>query len=333
MEHREPPRIAAAEGRAREPVAEAAGAPPRRFAGFNPPHTVRRLKPHALALVALAALAGLYLLARWVQDFVHDQPVYRTAFRAITLKPDPPAWYRGGKTAFLDRLQAESRLPAAFSVPGLDLGPLRSAIQRDPWVVEVGTVRKEPPNVLVVPLAYREPVAVARFGTELGPAVDAEGVLLPRDQIDLEAAGPLIFLQDFPRPLDPQYGRAWSRADPRHGAPEPDPHVAAAGRLAAFLRQKIRAEPPTTPPLPRVFLHGGERGCYVQIGRDFFYWGDPLDAGKSVNPSDEEKWEMLRQRVRSTPPAPGPPWIYFRFARQGLIEVDRRTGPERGNAG
>lgn len=326
MEHREPPRIFSAEGRNRDPAADVSEPLPRRFPRFSPPPTVRRLKPLGLAWVAVGFLAFLtlsvwivVLVLRGGTSYVHAQPDHQIAFDALTLKDEPPSWYRGGRTAFLERVRSESRFERSFSILDVDLKRLRLAFQRDAWVLEVGQVRKSPHEV-VVPLKYRKPVAIGRFHRVEEQTVDAEGVLLPRDEIELDAAAPLVFLQDFPRPVDPRFGLKWHRLD-GHGVPEPDPRVSTAARLAGFLQDKIRREPAQTPHFPRFFIFGDDRTGWVQVGtRDFFRWNDALDSVKPVELSDDEKWSLLIDHVRHCSSPPDRPH-YFRFTRQGLESV------------
>ena len=94
------------------------------------------------------------------------------------------------------------RLPATFSTLTVDLPSLRSAFLHDPWVAGVGRIRIHG-HRLVVPLSYREPMALARFETnEPEIAVDAEGVLLDAKEID-DSAADLAYLDIFPRRSNP----------------------------------------------------------------------------------------------------------------------------------
>ena len=329
MEHGEPPRIFSAEGRIREPVVDGVDPPPRRFPRFSPAPTVRRLRPHGLALVAAGMLATLALCG-WImilawrggRSYVHEQPAQQFDFGAITLKDEPPPWYRGGRRAFLERVRSESKFEHSFSVPDVDLKSLRLAFKSDAWVLEVGQVRKAP-NEVVVPLKYRRPVAVGRFGADEGPVVDAEGVILPRADIDFDAAGPLVFLQDFPRPVNPQHGLKWHRLD-SHGVPEPDPQVVSACRLAGFLQEKLRREPPQP---PRFFVFGDDRAGWIQAGEHhLFLWKDRLNSSPATALSDDEKWLLLIGHVRRCVPPPDTPHR-LRFTRQGLEPVRFEKNP------
>ncbi len=247
MEQREPPRIFNAEARGREPNADGVDPPFRRFPHFNPPHHVRRLRPHGIAIFAIAALVVLVVVSyvvSWARQtgvtYVAVQPLYQLRFEDISLNPDPPAWYRGGRGEFLERVRLEGSLPATISTADVVLKPVHTALRRNAWVADVGQIRNLT-NKIVVPLTYRNPVALAKFGKEDGPAVDAGGVLLDSNDIDVAAAAPLIYLWDFPRPIDPHFGLPWAWVNPRHNEPEPDPQVVSAARLAAFLRERLSA--------------------------------------------------------------------------------------------
>jgi len=337
MEHREPPRIVSAEGRPRDLVADETDPPPRRFPRLPTPPSVRRLKPHGIAVVAAAALAGVAALVLLVSAIyrntiaaVHAQPDYQIDFLDLTLVPDPPAWYRGGRSAFLNRVREESRFPQTFSVLDLDLAKLRKAFQLDCWVDEVGQVRKTGRNSVVIPLKFREPVALARFNRDVGQAVDVNGVLLPRAEIDLDAAAPLIYLQNFDRPVDPRlgtqstnrlstppFGIEWHTQKSGHDAPAPDPQVATAVRLAAFLRGKIRSLSAPGRELFEVYIQALSGNYWVQVRRDLFLWSGPSESAESKKLSDEEKWVMLLDCVQNRPSAPHKTASYV-FTRNGV---------------
>src|SRR5438270_894476 len=125
MEYREAPRTVMAEGLPRDAVA--APASPRRFA------TVRRLARTRLVLALLAVLVTLGLLGsagahavRAMVAWLHEQPPYQLDFREIRLDPPPPAWYRGGTEAFLNRVRDGAGRPGTLAVLDLDLDGLAS---------------------------------------------------------------------------------------------------------------------------------------------------------------------------------------------------------------
>lgn len=319
MEHREPPRIVStADGRSREPLAEALPLAPRRH--------IRRLRPHGMAaavsLGVVALIVGLWLVrlvGLGLVSHVHSQSTYQLAFRNISLDPDPPAWLKGGRESFLEHIRTESRLPAEFSVLDLDLGPLKNAFRRSPWVRDVGRVRKGVRNQLTIPITYREVVALARFKLKVEYAVDSEGVLLPIDAIDLEKAGPLIYLQDFPRPLEPQSGVAWQGADGSASGARPDSRIARAAALCGLLHKSLEKSPELNTGNSRIFLLSEPTGFWVQVGSgdsfDFFRWGEP---GERSELNDQEKLAMMLERLRSRPPGQTGS-RHFRFTRQGLV--------------
>ncbi len=246
MEHREPPRIFNAEVRGREPSADDPEPPWRPFRTFTPVHHVRRLRPHAVALVVAAAFLLVLVLyfairAAWdgVFAYVEVQGEYQLYFAEIRLNPDPPLWIKGGRDAFLARIRTRGRLPATFSTLNVDLQSMRSAFLHDPWVAGVDRIFIQGHRIVVL-LSYREPVAIARFeSNEPEVAVDAEGVLLDAKETD-DTAADLTYLRYLSSPLKLEFGRKWMGNGSGRRESEPDPEVQRLVRLAAFLRCATR---------------------------------------------------------------------------------------------
>ena len=163
MEYREPPRIAATEGRLDGVIDHPEPRP--RLRRFELIRAHRQLDlPRVLAAV-LVALAGLGILAysaahvvRLAVRWLHQQPQYQLRFQDIRLAEPPPAWFRGGSEAFLK--QVRENVDEAESLPVLDLAPDR--IERDfrlfHWVDDVRRV-EYPPQGITVHLVYKQPVA------------------------------------------------------------------------------------------------------------------------------------------------------------------------------
>lgn len=189
----------------------------------------------ALAVVAVAAaVGGLWRL----QAYVLNQPAFARSSARVDLA-DIPAWMS-------DRLAASIRQQLERGLEGKDwtFDPtlarrVHQAAQRCPWVRTLHEVRveREPAGPgdslcsagrVLVRADWRRPVAVGVWG-DLQECIDADGVVLPRDQagslttltrISGMAAGP------------PAVGQAWSGAD-----------LAAGLSMIALLRDKpYRAE-------------------------------------------------------------------------------------------
>ena len=335
MEHREPPRSLDAEGRSREPVAERLDPPLRRFPRLLPAPSTRRLNPRTLVLATLGGLLGLVLsiwgLVRLGQGgggYVREQVDYKVSFDSISLTPSPPSFLRGAKEVFLERVRLAGRLPREFSILEIDLAELRTAFQRDPWVRAVGQLRKVRTHGkagIVVPLTYREPVAVALFEHAPDQPLDSEGVLLKPLDLDLARAGPLVVLHGFDPPTRPQFGMRWNRGDSRTGESLVDPEVVAAARLAGFLHDKLRSTLTQNASLPQFYIHQ-KQGLWVQVGpHDLFWWSGTEPANDPSGLADEEKWELLRNQVVSQPTPRSGPTRFFVFRGRRLVEVERKN--------
>jgi hypothetical protein len=346
MDQREPPRIIPAGGGPLDPPGASGPAPRRRLTRLARASELRRLSPQRLAATVAAALAvaavGLLLLGRLaegVRRFVHAQPAYQLRFVDITLNPPPPAWYRGGTRAFLERIAAGTDLPASFSTLDLDLKRLHLAFRRSPWVSGVrGMVRGT--DRVVVSLTYREPVAfavldeAAKGRLASGPVIDSEAVILPREEVEWSAAGPLIPLHRFPAPDAARPGEAWSRPDPRDGQPSPDPGVRNAARAAGTLREGLRHEPTwDLARRPVYLLPYGESGVYVQVGTRkealMFLWDEPDGTRPADAPDDRARWNLLRDFTRAHTPSPGSGPVYLKFTPGGVVPDSERSNPGR----
>jgi hypothetical protein len=310
-----------------------------------PPPASRHLAPGATglriaaaAVVAVVVIAAVVSLARWGVRYVHALPAYRLSFAEITLVPEPPPWYRGGKAAFLAHVaERAGASPQEFSALDVDLARLRRIFSLYPWVKKVLRVERAGPNGVVVRLEYREPVGVEYLSdTAWGVVVDGDGVILPRDDLDHEAygplvkirgtesAGPLVCLSGFSSPDEPRAGEFWSRRDPTTGVVVPDARVRSAARLAALVRAGMRGSQPLDPAPRYTVVHPWPgRGLYLQIGRNVMCrWDEPtpLPAEPADRP-DASRWEQVREWVRSHPPRETDGTIYLAFTRQGLVRV------------
>jgi hypothetical protein len=286
----------------------------------------------ALAVVAtgLIGLGGAWAV-RFLVDRLHRRPEYQLPSRQIVLEPPPPPWIRSGALGLLGRVREQARWPEPLPVLDLDLQDLaRDFRNHCPWVARVrrprGIVRSYP-NRLVVGLDYREPVAEVRFGSSVF-VLDGDAVILPADDLDRDAAGPLIRLDGFDPPFDGRPGRAWATS--ADGLATPDPRASAAARLAAFLKARTRLEEPGGSPLfrPVAIHHDADDGLlWVRSGgRTWVCWGEAPGAEAPGRPTATEKWVMLREWSRRHVP-PGVEYPDFlAFDKDG---VGRRKGKPR----
>jgi hypothetical protein len=312
----------------------------RRFPRLIGPPEAKHLAPHRMVLGGVAAVGVLAVAAvlgtqaaRSVIAYVHAHPSYQLSFREVVLDPPPPPWFRGGASAFLEEVWSTPNEPRTFSTLDLDKNSLSLLFRNCAWVRKLSRITVGHPNRITVRLEYREPVAVASYPDGSEAWVDREGVLLPPDDIDREALGPIVGLHGFPPPSEPRFGEVWSGAEPRWGTSQPEPRAVEAAALAGFLRARLYdiAESLPRKPSAVVQLHG-TRGLVVQITYGevipdslLVYWGnDPLADAFVRDLGDHQKWTMLRDWVRRTAPGHGGKPTLLRFTRQGVV-VDTRT--------
>ena len=77
--------------------------------------------------LAVAGVVGSQVLGSLVH-WLHGQKQYETTFAAIELEPPPPAWYRGGRSHFLQGVQETAQRPdAPYSALDVDLAELAAS--------------------------------------------------------------------------------------------------------------------------------------------------------------------------------------------------------------
>jgi hypothetical protein len=302
MDRREPIEIGST-----EPGAEHSG-PKRSFAPFAGTPMVRRLAVGRLALWILAGLlaTGLFFAggSRVVQSAVtwlHQQDQYKLNFRDIALEPDPPAWIKGGREGLLRRVQTRSRLPESLSTLELDLQALAIDFRREsPWFVSVNRVEIARPNRLTVRVAYRRPAAYVRLGRDR-VVLDGDGVVLPEDELDLDATGPLIELRGlWPQKLDTESvealpGKAlqWLGNPVANGESSPQT-ASAASRLAGFFIEKEAVGPRPEKKVVIKVLHQDGELYYAETSEAaMIRWGKAPGSEDPGDLSAERKWETL----------------------------------------
>ena len=342
MEQRDPPRISLSEGPPRDSSPgdrdDSLPPPSRRFPRLLSPPPVRRGSPRQMMLAisgVILAIVFLIALGFWLlrssQTFVQSQTDYRLSFRKITLDPPPPRWFRGGSDGFLDRVEFHSKHASEFSTLDLDLAKLRSAFELNPLVKKVSRVHREYPNRIVVKLEYHEPVAVAKFLDRSEYLLDRDGDILPRENINMEWARPLIELYDFSPPFNPQDGHRWYGRDPKSNVLTPDKAVTDATRLAGFLRDKILATGGSHS-LLYVDIHRNTwspSGLFVQVGSNLmFRWENTTPDDPDAVPSEEARWTMLLDWVKRHPPlAESPTYEDLIFTAKGVVLKATITKP------
>lgn len=246
-----------------------------------------------LSLVLVAIVSGGRALVRWL----HERPAYQLRFDEMTLEPEPPAWFVRGRVGFLDGLRSNAKRPESLSVLDVDLAKLRDDFRHYAWVKKVKGVEKLVSNRIVVRLDYREPVA--RWEKDPKVVIDGDGVILPGEDINTEAAERLMWLAsvDHP-PFDSRPGEPWKKGNAAEGLTWPDERVMAAARLAGFL--KARRVDEILPALRVVAIHPTpDSRLFVQFTDDVMaFWDEPPGDERPGRPTASEKWTLLRDRAR-----------------------------------
>ena len=333
MDHREPPRITGLEGRSREAFLDEEPPASRglRFPRLAAPPAELGLLPRRALLLGLGVLVALVLLGfagrqLWTRSLLALQPNYAMTFDQITLEPEPPAWYVGGKAAFLRRVAALANQPVAFNALDVDLAGIRRAFALNPIVDKVSRVERKSRNRLVVHLAYHEPVAKTEHDGKIEFLVSREAIFLPLAEVDLDRAGPLATLHRFPHPDAPKEGLCWRKLAPENDIAAPDHDVAESCRLAGFLRDHLLRDPngPLNDHeigiLPPATPKKGEMWLYFQVDSDQVYWWRRVPDEKARVSIEARRWSQLRDWVQAHPPKKtSATWDDLDFAEDGVV--------------
>jgi hypothetical protein len=135
-------------------------------------------RPLALALLILAMFGAFWYIAwQQVRNEVLASPDYWLTLERVEITPLPP-WIHSDIRAEVFR---DASLDGPLSILAPDLAErISKAFALHPWVAKVRRVQKSHPARVQVELVYRQPVCMVIAPG--GPLpVDAEGVLLPRD--------------------------------------------------------------------------------------------------------------------------------------------------------
>lgn len=265
----------------------------------------RRLAPARLGLAAALAVGLILLLVGGVQawhavrGWLHAREVYRADFLQIELVSPPPPWIKPGREGLLKAMLARAEgLDRHQSTPDLDLATLdRTFLQLCPWIESVERIERSYPNRLTVRVReYREPVAMVVSEGPAAPIVlDAKGHVLPPDEIDWEAAGPLLKLRGLPAADDARAGHLLKLKD-AGPSPSNDRRVERLARLAGFLKPLLNREGREAPPIKVRFLRPGEASLWIKLDDgSWINWGEAPGEETPGNAPASRKWDLLRE--------------------------------------
>lgn len=286
------------------------------FTGFRTPF-VRVVsgpaeRPWAIGRIVIAAgvVLGFALLmltggARAIHSAVswlNQRDAYLVDFSDVILEPAPPAWIKSGREGLLERVRERAGRPERISALDVDLKSLANDFRREsPWVLAVDRVDRAYPNRLTVHLAYRRPAALLRIG---GAEVilDRDGVVLPEDDLNRDAA-PLVNLLDVvpadtdPSTLEALPGKLFKIHDLEPGKGDP---ISDAARLAGFFVDRDAVGTDAGAKLAVKAIHGRGRHYFVETTTaTMILWGQAPGSESPGDPKAGEKWALLEKWVES----------------------------------
>jgi len=182
--------------------------PPSRFA-----QAIRFLlgPGQSLFVIVLAVLAlgvGWYAVWRKVGDRVLDSESRRVTAEKVHIT-EPPDWVHADIRREVFRAAS---LTGPLSLHDDELTErIAAAFALHPWVAKVERVRKRHPASVEVDLVYRQPVCMVEVRGNLLP-VDAEGVLLPREDFSPVEAAAYPRLVGVKTPPVGAVGEPWTDA-------------------------------------------------------------------------------------------------------------------------
>lgn len=272
------------------------------------PWPARRSWMLASIVAAALALASSPIWLGPAQTWLaaHDQ--YLLEFHSITLDPSPPACFRPGQQALLERVRLASGLPQRFSPLDTPLEYIaRGFALGSPWIKEVQALESQSfPTRLTVRLVYRSPVAYLAGPHGARVVLDEHAVVLPNDDLDLSQTSELIQISGWNGPIAGRVGLML----PTNNA-ELEHALLAACRLARFILDKSDQSGKSNQPPPRskertprvtlVDLRHGYRRLLIRTDlRVWAFWGPgPTDEADGELPA-EVKWSQLADWTRHT---------------------------------
>jgi hypothetical protein len=208
-----------------------------------------------------------------------------------------------------------------FSALDLNLAELNREFRLYCWTRRVRLVERKWPNRIVVHLDYRIPVARAALPGKPGRAlVDADGVIVPWEDVDEEMAGMLPLIHGPDPPFEPRPGRAWLSSDGKA-----DERLLAAVRLAAFLASAQASRPLELLSQVKVIHSLPKDGLFIESGEStLIYWVDAPGAERPGCLTAEQKWEMLLRWLPHRPKAPVVRPNYLAFKKEGVVVLEDR---------
>lgn len=259
----------------------------------------------AFLVVAALATMGLAHAYTWAQAWLHRQSEYQIPFAAIELVPDPPRWIKSGRRGLLEEVRRRARLPESLPILECDLQRLAEDFQREsPWVRRVRRVLRPDRGHLRIELDYRRPIAQVRLETGGTVTVDADGVVLPPEDLDLRGLPSLVILTGvIPKgaTVVPLSGKSLrietGEPDPPPGpdseSPGPARTFRAAARLAGFLTDAVATPAASRFRIPLTAIQANPSGLWVESNGSLLRWGPLPGSEPPGERTDAEKWNML----------------------------------------
>ena len=276
-----------------------------------------------LAPAALAGAIGLALvvwLTVWAANqataWLHRQDAYRLPFDQIRLDPPPEPYLRDPGRTILDRVRRRGRFPDTIPVLEQDLAELGRAFPLySPWVKRVDRVTRTYPTGVTIRLAYCVPVARVVRGQALF-ALDADGIVLPGEDLKADFAAQLIRIDDLDEPIEPRPGLILLTGNPAAERNAADPKLVAALKTARFLREHGADVGPSRIVALSLFC-GASRIMLRAEDRLWILWGEAPGDEPEGGPSAREKLEMLRRWRERPHDRPEDPNAYLWFSKRG----------------
>ncbi len=266
----------------------------------------RRLAPARLGMAsALAAgLLGLLILggsraSLSVRQWLHGRGLYQNDFLQIEMVPEPPPWIKPGREGLLKAVMTRPGPPDRLrSALDRDLETLeKTLLQVSPWIESIDRIERSFPNHIRVRVrAYREPVAQVAARGQVAPIIlDAKGIVLPAEDLDGQAAAPLLLIRGLLPPDVARPGLFLQLLVPE-GVSSQDRSVAASAKLAGFLKPKLRASGREAPlfQVQAIQLRKGDLTLCLKTGDgSWIVWGEAPGDETLGHATASRKWTLL----------------------------------------
>jgi hypothetical protein len=149
--------------------------------------------------------------------------------------------------------------------------------------------------------------------------------MLPIEDVDLEAMGPLIRITGLAPPYQPRPGRAWMTEDDSDGRGGASAQARGMARLAAFLLAELGREPrPISSALRPVAIHVMHQDTkdivYVENAeKTLILWAEPPGQETPGQPTASQRWTELHDWQKRRPAEPVLRPYYLDFSRDGIV--------------